>query len=436
MTIPLELEVLDATMPAHPIRTWLFYGRDDLANRMGEAETEASANQLLALLHRHRVTGFDSVNSVADVRRDLPALDGSLYTAGADTRGPAAGVGDGLVVLGAYGTFHAATPEHLGEVEAIADELGGARDVRSCRGRALRRRRAVRLGRRRRLARPAGVVARRERAPGAGGLDLQRRSRTPAGRRPDRLRGRVRHGAGRRRARGREGGLDLQRLPAGHRVAPDRHAGESICGRSAGSRAAAGISRWFIWNTDAWSDGNRGGHGPFDPFVTAATGHNDDEGSTLMGDGLLVYPGTPARSVRRALAGLLRRRPFDPAQEPPARDRGRRLPPAGARGGARRGRDDRAERSCRASWPRRASTIRRPGATRAPPSSTRARRWRASSRPAPTRVRAGASAAGPRPRTFHVRRRYRVLLRVGAGMLIVWAGRAVWGGRRNRAGPT
>jgi hypothetical protein len=50
------------------------------------------------------------------------------------------------------------------------------------------------------------------------------------------------------------------------------------------------ISRWFYWETTFWYDDNRGGHGPYDPFVTAETFHNAD-GDYSMGDGLLVYPG-------------------------------------------------------------------------------------------------------------------------------------------------
>jgi hypothetical protein len=41
--------------------------------------------------------------------------------------------------------------------------------------------------------------------------------------------------------------------------------------------------------------------------------------------------------------------------------------------------------------------------------------------------------AGPRPRSFHLRRRYQALLRVSAGALLLWVGRAWWGRRRPAA---
>jgi len=50
------------------------------------------------------------------------------------------------------------------------------------------------------------------------------------------------------------------------------------------------IGRWFFWETTFWYDDNPGGHGPYDPFVTAETFHNTD-GDYSMGDGVLVYPG-------------------------------------------------------------------------------------------------------------------------------------------------
>jgi hypothetical protein len=54
--------------------------------------------------------------------------------------------------------------------------------------------------------------------------------------------------------------------------------------------AARPIDRWFLWATTFWNDDNRGGHGPVDPYVTAASFHNS-HGDVALGDGLLVYPG-------------------------------------------------------------------------------------------------------------------------------------------------
>jgi hypothetical protein len=425
-TFPLELEILDATMPAHPLRTWLFYGRDDLAKRVGDVA--ATAEQLLMLFHRHHLTGFDSVNSVADVRRDLPALDGSLYTAARGYQGPAAGVGDGLVVLGAYGTFHAATPEHLREVESIADELGAHG--------MFNRAEVVLYADDERCDSPAGGAWRALLASSTDGNARRVRvawtcSDDPAAQpvdvpivfagEYDTARAAAARGAG------KEVWIYNGYRPATGSLLTDTAA---IDLRTLGwIGAAADISRWFIWNTDAWSDGNRGGHGPFDPFVSAATGHNDDEGSTLMGDGLLVYPGRQLGRFAEHSLGLS-------GAVPSIRLKNLRrgIEDAGyfllARAAAR----DEAEAIARALLPRLLAEAR----IEDPPSwgDDGAGFFRA--RQALARLIApGADpgpghtfGAGPRPRSFHLRRRYQALLKVSAGAFLLWIGRAWWGRRR------
>ncbi len=428
-TIPLELEILDATMPAHPLRTWLFYGRDDLAKRVGDVE--ATAEQLLMLFHRHHLTGFDSVNSVADVRRDLPALDGTLYGSARGYRGPAAEVGDGLVVLGAYGTFHAATPEHLREVEAIADELAVHgifdraevvlyADDERCDSRAGGAWRAL-------LAASADGNARRVRVawtcsddPAAQPVDV-----------PIVFAGEYDTArAAAARAAGKEVWIYNGYRPATGSLLTDTAA---IDLRTLGwIGAAADISRWFIWNTDTWSDGNPGGHGPFDPFVSAATGHNDAEGSTLMGDGLLVYPG---RQVGRfaehslGLAGVV------PSIRLKNLRRG--IEDAGYFQLARAAARDEAEAIARALLPRLLAEARiedppawgDDGARFFHAREALARLIAPGADPGPGR----RFGAGPRPRSFHLRRRYQALLRVSAGALLFWVGRAWWGRRRANA---
>jgi hypothetical protein len=431
-TIPLEVEVLEATMPPHPIRTWLFYGRDDLGRRVGDVE--ASADQLLSLFHRHRVTGFDSVNSVADVRRDLPALDGSLYSQARGYAGPAAGVGDGLVVLGAYGTFHAATPEHLGEVEAIADELAAHgvfdraevvlyADDERCDS-------AAGAGWRALLASSRDGNARRVRVAWTCSEDPVRQPVDV----PIVFAGEYDSArADAARAAGKEVWIYNGYRPATGSLLTDTPATDL---RTFGwIAAAADISRWFIWNTDAWSDGNRGGHGPFDPFVTAATGHNDEEGSTLMGDGLLVYPG---RQRDRFAAHSLGLGGVVPSIRLKNLRRG--IEDAGYLQLARAAARDEADSIARALLPRILAEARIDD----PPAWSDEGAHFFQAREALARLIApGADpgpgqrfGGGPRPRTFHLRRRYRAFLRVGAGVVILWIGRAVWGRRRSHAGPS
>jgi Domain of unknown function (DUF4091) len=444
--MPLELSILDATLPVWPVRTWLFYGRSDLgrselgraelASREGAgagADVEASVDQLLTLYHKHRVTGFDSVNSVADVRRDLPALDGSLYSATRGYRGPGAEVGDGLVVLGAYGTFHAATAEHLAEVEAIADELAAHgiferaevvlyADDERCDSPAGAGWRALLAGARNANARRVRVAWTCSDAPAAQPVDVPI---VFAGEYDTRK-------AAAARAAGKDVWIYNGYRPATGSLLTDTAA---IDLRTFGwIAAAAQISRWFIWNTNAWSDANPGGHGPFDPFVTAATGHNDAEGSTLMGDGLLVYPGRlrdrfAAHSL--GIAGVV------PSVRLKNLRRG--IEDAGyvqlARGAARA----EADAIVRALFPRMLAEA----ALEDPPAwgESGARFFEArqalaqliatGADPGPGQLFGG----GPRPERFHLRRRYRALLRVSAGVFLLAVGRAWWGRRRPRDPP-
>ncbi|MCA9646307.1 MAG: DUF4091 domain-containing protein, partial [Myxococcales bacterium] len=55
-------------------------------------------------------------------------------------------------------------------------------------------------------------------------------------------------------------------------------------------QASYGIERWFYWESTFWHDGNQGGEGPYDPFATSETFHNQ-HADHCNGDGMLVYPG-------------------------------------------------------------------------------------------------------------------------------------------------
>jgi hypothetical protein len=285
--LPLALEVLPATLPARPVATMLYYGRGELERRVGGGSV--AERQLWTLLHRHRLSPVHVVSSVADVRAHLPALDGSLYTAAAGYDGPAQGVGDGLVVIGMYGSLGDPTPAALVTVGAIADELAAHgvfdeadvvlyaedEDCRSPRG----------AGWRAALARARAPNARRVRVAWTCSED-------PAGQPVDvPIVGAFAYDPARAaaaRAVGKQTWIYAGYRPSTGTVLTDT---EAVSLRTLGWIAAmAGTARWFLWETTAWYDGNRGGRGPFDPFVTAETFHNRD-GDVLMGDGVLLYPG-------------------------------------------------------------------------------------------------------------------------------------------------
>jgi hypothetical protein len=285
--LPLELEVLAATLPPRPVATMLYYGKNELARRVGDAS--AAERQLWTLLHRHRLSAIHAVSSPADVRAQLPALDGSLYTPAAGYDGPAQGLGDGIVVIGMYGSLGDATPDAVREVGEIADELAEHRlfdaadvvlyaedeDCRSPRGAAWRAA----------LARAPNANARRVRVAWTC-------SEEPKGQPVDvPIVGAFAYdpaAALAARSAGKETWIYSGYRPSTGTVLTDT---EAVSLRTVGWIAAmTGARRWFIWETTAWYDGHPGGRGPFDPFVTPETYHNRD-GDALMGDGVLLYPG-------------------------------------------------------------------------------------------------------------------------------------------------
>ena len=284
-TLPLELEVLPATMPARPVSTWLFYGRDDIRKRVGSLDR--SEPQLLQLFHSHRVVGFDSVGGEADVVSHLAAFDGSLYATESGYHGPAAGVGDDVIVIGTYGTLGGASREQLPRLDAIANALASHHlldktapviyaDDEDCRSPSGAGWRDV-------IAASANENVRRIRVgwtcsedPAHQPVDV-----------PMVFAGE--YDPARAHAAGKPVWIYNGYRPATGSLLTDT---EAISMRTFGWIAAmADIPRWFIWETTAWYDSNGGGHGPFDPFTSAATGHNDEDGKELMGDGVLVYPG-------------------------------------------------------------------------------------------------------------------------------------------------
>lgn len=287
-TLPLELEIRQATLPARPVGTWLYYSRDGLRKRVGNLDR--SEQQLLQLFHAHRVVGFDSIGAARDVASYLPAFDGSLYTAARGYRGPALGLGDDAIVLGTYGMFGGATRDKLPRLEAIANALAERHlfakatpvvyaDDEDCWS-------------------PSGAGWREVIASSPN--DNVRRIRVAWTCSDDPARQPVdvpivfagAYDPARVRASGKTVWIYNGYRPATGSLLTDT---EAVSMRTFGWIAAmAAIPRWFIWDSCNWYDSNRGGHGPFDPFTSAATGHNDEDGKVLMGDGLLVYPGRQA----------------------------------------------------------------------------------------------------------------------------------------------
>jgi hypothetical protein len=128
--LPVELEVVDATLPDRTVATALSYDHEALEERVGPR----AERQLWQLLHAHRIAPMNDATSPSDVDREFPSLSGSLYTASQGYVGPAPGMGDGVLAIGAHGAFggpDAATLQRLRTVaDRVADQkLLGATDV-------------------------------------------------------------------------------------------------------------------------------------------------------------------------------------------------------------------------------------------------------------------------------------------------------------------
>jgi hypothetical protein len=297
-----SLHVLDRDMPWAAQKTMIYYEPKNLERRMGDGAAEL---ELRRVFHAHRVSAIHDVRDAREL--DVPgaldgmALSGELFTPARGYDGPGQGEGEGVFVLGAYGSLEAPNAEHLAAAERLATRaraLAGGRvqdtqmllyaidetcdspwpaawRVLAAGSEAMR---GVRIGA------TCGVDPVRQ------GADLVIMTA------PDYVpeRARVAKAAGKW-----VWAYNGQRPYAGPMMldvpAVDLRANVWIAARY-------GIERWFYWESTYWYDDNRGGRGGwdgFDPFDVAETFHNAD-GDWADGDGILVYPGTQigARGMR------------------------------------------------------------------------------------------------------------------------------------------
>ncbi len=285
-TLPVELEVVQATLPDVPVKTMLYYDPSEVHRRVGDAAAE---EHLWKLYHRHRVSPMHGATTASDVEGQFAALDGSEYTAAHGYAGPGEGQGDGVLSLGTYGSLGEPSSTGLAQVAAIADLLAqkklfastdvfvyatdedcgspyGAAWKQLLTGSADANVHGVRVGwtcSENPASQPVDVpiVIASSYDPGA---------------------------AARAVAAGKKVWIYNGSRPQTDAFLTDTAA---VALRANGWIAAmAGIDRWFYWETTFWYDDNRGGHGAYDPFTTAETFHNQN-GDWCEGDGVLVYPG-------------------------------------------------------------------------------------------------------------------------------------------------
>lgn len=280
--VPIELDVATATLPYRAVSFLAYYGRDEIEERIGDADR--AERGLLQLLHRHHVDAFASLRTPDDAARLAPLLDGTLFTPAWGYAGPGAGRAPAAVALGAYGHFGEPTREALGRVEALVPAIPLAvedvvlyaadEDCESTAGPGWRR-----------LARGSRALGRVRVAhscpadPRGQDVDLVLVAANAFRTEPSLE----------ARASGKGVWVYNGALPRAGSMLLD--ADLTSLRASAWIAASHDVERWFLWETTFWNDDNRGGRGAIDPFATAESFHNQ-HGDTALGDGLLVYPGT------------------------------------------------------------------------------------------------------------------------------------------------
>jgi len=298
-SLAIELEVVDVTLPDRTAATMLYYEHESLERRIGTGG--AAEQHLWRLLHRHRLSPLHTAVTTEEVEHHLAALDGSFYTAANGYAGPAEAMGDGVLGLGMYGAFGAPNPGKLAVVERITDLVASksllavtdtfvyAKDEDCSSPWGAQWKRA--------LANSTNVNARKVRVAWTCSEDatkqpvdipIQLGTFDPAK-------------TAKARAMGKEVWVYNGQQPHSASFSLDTAA---INPRVNGwLQGMFDIGRWFEWEIAFWYDGNRGGKGPYDPFVSAETFHNAD-GDWGMGDGVLVYPGKQVDSFSSHSIGL------------------------------------------------------------------------------------------------------------------------------------
>ncbi|MCU0681763.1 MAG: DUF4091 domain-containing protein [Polyangiaceae bacterium] len=297
--LPIELEVGATRLPYAALGTMVFHEPEEIAERVGSPQAELHYQQLM---HRHHLTTFSDLLGPDDVAAQRGELSGQSFTAAAGYAGPGEGRGVGLAAIGSYGSLREPSREKLAKVASVL-----------------------------------AALAREGLGPDTPGFDLflyaideqcaspwaaaWRKLLDESGE-PALRKLRVGHTCGEDPSKQR---VDLALVPAEAfdpaTAARARAAGKRVWVYN-GSLPRAGtflsdggtlslrangwlqasfdIERWFYWESTYWSDHNRGGLGPYDPFASAETFHNKD-GDWANGDGVLVYPGKQGRYPAHSL---------------------------------------------------------------------------------------------------------------------------------------
>ncbi|HEY1696937.1 MAG TPA: DUF4091 domain-containing protein [Polyangiaceae bacterium] len=295
-TIPVELEVADATLPDRTVGTAVHVDLAQLEERSGRYAERG----LWQLLHAHRITPLHEATTQGDVQRQADALNGSLFTRATGYVGPGAGLGDGVLALGAAGALEGPDDGTLHAVEGVVaqvsyQKLFGSTEVilfaadEQCESPWGAGWRALLRGADDQDVRRVRVGWRCPQDPTAQPVDVP-----------------ILHAswnaaeAKSARAQGKETWVYGGVLPRTGTFLLDANA---VSPRVNGWLSAMfGIPRWDAGDAMRWSRGQDGDE-PIDPFEEPET-YQDGDGAWAEGEGLLVYPGTQLGAFQEHSLGV------------------------------------------------------------------------------------------------------------------------------------
>ncbi len=287
--IPLRLEIGAAQLPYAAASSMLYFEPERVIERVGSPR---AVSQYLQILHQHHISSVSPIRTPEDIASVAGLFDGSLFTPQHGYLGAGVGVGTSVVALGAYGTLGDPSPAQLSRVSQLLAQLArlgvtdqpGQRDVflyavdeqcESPRGKSWR----------------AALDASGD--PALRGLRVgQTCSDAPETQAVDLVimfSSEYSLGAqAKAKSLGKRLWIYNGTLPQTGSYLTDSPL--LSLRANAWIQARYGVERWFYWESTFWHDGNRGGLGPYDPFATSETFHNQ-HADHANGDGVLVYPG-------------------------------------------------------------------------------------------------------------------------------------------------
>ncbi len=299
-SIPLNIAVGATALPYAAAKTMLYFDPEEILDRTG---TRDSIDAYLKLIHRHGISSVFPVKSGVDIAQFSSYFSGALFSEARGYIGVGANRPGNVIVIGIYGSMGEPNDQSITHVDEILTELEHL-GFRSVPGTcdiflyAIDEQCASTRGRQWRQALDASGTERLRQLrvghtcsdpPDRQAVDLVMMGASaysPA----HALRGR----RARKQVWAYNGGL-----PETGTFLTDSPTLSLTA--NAWIQANYGIERWFYWESTFWNDDNRGGRGPYDPFATAETFHNQD-GDYCNGDGVLVYPGRQLQFPKHDLA--------------------------------------------------------------------------------------------------------------------------------------